>query len=122
MNGTLYWKQQIPCLLLNILCMVGLAVFLRIVGNSLDCIALILIVWSVILAAFLAKRYYDRKAQMDKLLKLAEQLEARYLLAEVMEKPERADDQAYYQLLRMAGKSMLEQIGEVERERAEYKE
>lgn len=122
MNGTLYWKQQIPCLLLNILCMVGLAAFLRIVGNSLDCIALILIVWSVILAAFLAKRYYDRKAQMDKLLKLAEQLEARYLLAEVMEKPERADDQAYYQLLRMAGRSMLEQIGEVERERAEYKE
>lgn len=122
MNGTLYWKQQIPCLLLNILCMVGLAVFLRIVGNSLDCIALILIVWSVILAAFLAKRCYDRRAQMDKLLKLAEQLEARYLLAEVMEKPERADDQAYYQLLRMAGRSMLEQIGEVERERAEYKE
>ena len=28
----------------------------------------------------------------------------------------------YYQLLKMAGKSMLEQIGEVERERLEYKE
>ena len=31
-------------------------------------------------------------------------------------------DQVYYQLLKMAGKSMLEQIGEVERERLEYKE
>ena len=35
---------------------------------------------------------------------------------------EQAEDQVYYQLLKMAGKSMLEQIGEVERERLEYKE
>ena len=35
---------------------------------------------------------------------------------------EQAEDQVYYQLLKMAGKSMLEQIGEIERERLEYKE
>ncbi len=45
-----------------------------------------------------------------------------YLISEVMELPEQAEDQVYYQLLKMAGKSMLEQIGEVERERLEYKE
>ena len=39
-----------------------------------------------------------------------------------MELPEQAEDQVYYRLLKMAGKSMLEQIGEVERERLEYKE
>ena len=31
-------------------------------------------------------------------------------------------DRVYYPLLKMAGKSMLEQIGELERERLEYKE
>ena len=46
----------------------------------------------------------------------------RYFISEVMELPEQAEDQVYYQLLKMAGKSMLEQIGEVERERLEYKE
>ena len=45
-----------------------------------------------------------------------------YTHLEVMELPEQAEDQVYYQLLKMAGKSMLEQIGEVERERLEYKE
>ena len=39
-----------------------------------------------------------------------------------MELPEQAEDQVYYHLLKMAGKSMLEQIGEVRRERLEYKE
>lgn len=122
MNGKLYWKQQLPCLLLNFSCMIGSAIFLWITGNSLDSIVLILIIWLVILALFFAKRYHDRKVQLDQLLKLAEQMEERYLISEVMEKPERADDQVYYQLLKMAGKSMLEQIGEVKRERTEYKE
>lgn len=122
MNGKLYWKQQLPCLLLNFSCMIGLTIFLRITGNSLDSIVLILIIWLVILALFFTKRYYNRKVQLDRLLKLAEQMEERYLISEVMEKPERADDQVYYWLLKMAGKSMLEQIGEVKRERTEYKE
>ncbi len=59
---------------------------------------------------------------MKKLLDMAEQLSERYLISEVMELPEQAEDQVYYQLLKMAGKSMLEQIGDVERERLEYKE
>lgn len=122
MNGKLYWKQQLPCLLLNFSCMIGLTIFLRITGNSLDSIVLILIIWLAILALFFTKRYYNRKVQLDRLLKLAEQMEERYLISEVMEKPERADDQVYYRLLKMAGKSMLEQIGEVKRERTEYKE
>lgn len=122
MNGKHYWKQQLPCLLLNFSCMIGLTIFLRLTGNSLDSIVLILIIWLVILALFFTKRYYNRKVQLDRLLKLAEQMEERYLISEVMEKPERADDQVYYRLLKMAGKSMLEQIGEVKRERTEYKE
>ena len=60
--------------------------------------------------------YWKRKRQMKKLLDMAEQLSERYLISEVMELPEQAEDQVYYQLLKMAGKSMLEQIGEVERE------
>ena len=53
---------------------------------------------------------------------MAGQLSERYLISEVMELPEQAEDQVYYRLLKMAGKSMLEQIGEVQRERQEYKE
>ena len=35
--------------------------------------------------------------------------------------PDQAEEQVYYQLLKLAGKSMLERIGEVERERGEYR-
>ena len=122
MNRKLYWRQQLPLVLLNIFCMVGLTIFLQVTGSSYGSIILILLIWTAILTVYLARSYYDRKKQMEKLLELAEQLKERYLLPEVMEIPTRADDQVYYQLLKMTGKSMLEQIGEVKRERTEYKE
>ncbi len=74
---------------------------------------------------FIIRTYFyllETKTAMKKLLDMAEQLSERYLISEVMELPEQAENQVYYQLLKMAGKSMLEQIGEVERERLEYKE
>ncbi|WP_455577858.1 sensor histidine kinase [Allofournierella massiliensis] len=51
---------------------------------------------------------------------MAEQLKEKYLIPEVMPEPNRAEEQAFYQLLKMAEKSMLERISEVERERGEY--
>lgn len=122
MNAKGYWKQKVPVMFLHILCMIGLAIFLHVTGNSFDGIFLILLLWIVILTVYLVISYYSRKVQMEKLLNLAEQLEERYLLSEVMEKPERADDQVYYRLLKLAGKSMLEQVSEVRRERTVYKE
>ena len=122
MNGKLYWKQKLPIVFFNCLCMIGLAVFLRVTANGFDSIFLILFVWTVILAIHLVISYYNRKVQMEKLLNLAGQLEERYLLSAVMEKPGRADDRVYYQLLKLAGKSMLEQVNEVRRQQTEYKE
>lgn len=122
MNEKLYLKQHLPLLFLNLFCMMVLAVFLHITGNSIDSILLILAIWGAVLTLVLIKSLHDRKTQLNKLPELAGQLKERYLLPEVMEKPERADDQVYYYLLKMAGKSMLEQIDTVRQERVEYRE
>ena len=106
----------------NLVCMAALTVFLLVCGNSISAVLLILVVWALVLLTGLFLTYWTRKRQMQKLLDMAGQLSERYLISEVMEQPEQAEDQVYYQLLKMAGKSMLEQIGEVRRERLEYKE
>ena len=84
MNGKAYWKQQLPLLFLHFLCMIALTLFLRVNGKSFDSIILILSVWLVVLVGYLRKSYCDRKSELDKLLAMAEQLEERYLIAEVM--------------------------------------
>ena len=122
MNGKQYWKDKIPLFLINIVCMVLLSVFLLFVGNNVDSIAVILIIWTMLLAGVLTFTYHQRKRRLNKLVKMAEGLEEKYLLSEMLPEPEHAEEQVYFQLLKMASKSMLEQIGTVARERREYRE
>ena len=102
--------------------MVALTVFLLVCDISISAVLLSLVVWALVLLAGLLLTYWKRNRQMRQLLDMAGQLSERYLISEVMELPEQAEDQVYYRLLKMAGKSMLEQISEVKRERLEYKE
>ena len=80
MNGKQYWKDKIPLLIINIVCMVLLSVFLFFVGNNVDSIAVILIVWTIVLAGVLAFTYHQRKRKLNKLVRMAEGLEEKYRL------------------------------------------
>lgn len=122
MNGKIYWKNQLPNLILHAAAMTGLSVFLHVNGNTRDTIVFILLIWVLLLAAWEGAAYVHRKKQMENLRFMTEELEERYLISEVMEKPERADDLVFYQVLKLSGKSMLEHIDEIKRERMEYKE
>lgn len=122
MRGGQYLKDQLPVLMIHLLGMLALSLFLMANGNDLQIILFILTLWLLILVLCLLFFYFSRKKYLNRLLDMAEQLEERYLLPEVLEMPERADDQIFYQLMKMAEKSMLERIGGIQRERKEYKE
>ena len=49
MNRRRYWKNRIPFLLTNLVCMAALTVFLLVCGNSISAVLLILVVWAVVL-------------------------------------------------------------------------
>ena len=51
MNRRQYWKNRVPFLLTNLICMVALTVFLLVCGNSISEVFLILAVWTLILLA-----------------------------------------------------------------------
>ena len=69
MNGKQYWKDKIPIFIINIICMVLLSVFLFFVGNNVDSIAVILIIWTMLLAGVLTFTYYQRKRRLNRLVK-----------------------------------------------------
>lgn len=122
MSGRQYLKDQLPVILINLLGMLGLALFLIASGSHIQTVVFILAVWLLALILCLLFFCFSRKRHLNKLLDMAEQLEERYLLPEIMPEPKRADERVFFQILKMAEKSMLERIGEVERERKEYKE
>lgn len=122
MSGRQYLKNQLPVLLINLFGMLGLALFLMACGNSIQSILLILWVWLLVFILYKGTVYFKRKKHLNRLLSMAEGLKERYLLPEIMEEPERAEEQVYYQLLKMAEKSMLEKTDGIEREKKEYQE
>lgn len=122
MSARLFWKQQFPLLLVHLLSMAALACFLALNGNNRDSILLILLTWAGVAGGWMVRSYLLRKHQLDALLSLSESLRETYLIGEIMQAPTRADDQVYYQILKRASRSMLEQISAIQRERGEYRE
>ena len=115
-------KIKLPYVTGNFLAMAVLAVFLLLGGNTRDSVLFILGSWLVILAVSMGAAYMCRRKQMDTLLESVNQLEEKYLIAEVTGLPERADDRVFYQVMKAAEKSMLERIGNMQREQKEYRE
>jgi len=85
-------------------------------------ILILLIGWSLIAAGYINIRFFYRKKYFSELLIQLEQLDKKYLISEVMNRPVRSEDKIYYYILRAANKSMTEQVSESKRERREYKE
>ena len=122
MSGTQYLKNRLPLILINLLGMLALALFLMASGNPVQSILFISAIWLVVVISCLMVSYVTRKKYLGKLLDMTEQLEERYLIPEIMTIPEKADDYIFYRIMKMAEKSMLGKIGEIQRERKEYKE
>ena len=107
MNGKQYLKNQLPVILINLLGMLAFALFLIASDNPIQTVLFILAVWSIVLVLSLLTFYFSRKKYLNKLLNMTEQLEERYLLPEIMQVPERADEQVFYQIMKMAEKSLV---------------
>ena len=110
MSGKLFLKNHLPVILLNLLGALALSLFLLAVGNDIQTALFLLTAWMLVLALYLAAGYVSRKKRLEKLLEMAVQLKERYLLPEVMPVPDQAEEQVYYQLLKLAGLGLTDYI------------
>ena len=117
-----YLKDKALIIIVNIMLMVLLALYMFAIGNGISDIFLIILVWNVVLVFSLVIQYYRRKRFLEGLLHTCENLEERYLILELMDKPQTAEDAIYQRVLRLSNKSMIEKINKVQGEGKEYKE
>ena len=102
MRAGAFWRDQLPAVLLNVCGVVALALFLLAGGVAAGTVAFITGVWAVVLALWLGCRFALQKRRLKALLALAEQLDERYLLPEVLPPSATAEEEVYRQLMRMA--------------------
>jgi signal transduction histidine kinase len=85
-------------------------------------IGLLIMVWILIVGLYINLGYYARNRYCKKILSQLNSLDKKYLIAEVINVPARADDRFYYDILKISSKSMIEQVSGSKREQKEYKE
>lgn len=117
-----YLREKIKVILLNFIALITLSTFLFSVGNTLDTIITIAVAWIIVYTAFFTYEYRKRKVYYHDLLKTAEKLDKKYLMGEIIDKPPFIDAAPYYDLIKKAGKSMLEEVNKINNQRKEYKE
>jgi signal transduction histidine kinase len=117
-----YLKERIKAILLNIVGLITLSTFLFSVGNTFDTIITIAIAWALVYIAFLTYEYRKRKVYYDVIYSTTEKLDKKYLMGEIIEAPPFIDAVPYYDLIKKAGKSMLEEVNKIKLQRKEYKE
>lgn len=122
MNVGEFLKSRAPVLFLNLMGVAVLLVFLFSVGNEGEVLVQIAAVWFLVMAVYLMLQYKSRKTMFRKLEKSVENLDKKYVISEVIEPPILLEAKPYYNLLKIASKSMREEINIIRDERKEYKE
>ncbi len=122
MNLGDYLKERIKVILFNFIALITLSTFLFSVGNTFETIITIAATWILVYTVYLTYEYRKRKVYYDDVIKTAEKLDKKYLMGEIIEEPPFIDAVPYYNLIKKAGKSMLEEVNKIKTQRTEYKE
>lgn len=117
-----YVKDKVPVLLLNVTGLFVLAVLGLLFGVPGGMVFLLVLAWMLVGILFFGIAFYQRSRYFNRIGRLLEELDRRYLLAEVMGEPDRLEDKLYREILRKSNKSVIEAIHQEEESRREYKE
>lgn len=117
-----FLKSRFSVIFLNLISLVTLLVFLLSVGNTVDTLKTISVTWIIVLGTYLFFQYKNRKEFYNEISKSIDNLDKKYLISEVIDKPVYLEAEPYYYLLKKASKSMREEINSIKNERKEYKE
>lgn len=117
-----YICDRVLLLLLQLFCAIGLTLFLKMMGLSSSAILIILLCWIFVLISYLASQYYQVKRKYRTMHQLLSELDQKYLICEILNKPSNQLEKVYFNMLYEATKSMTEEIGKAREAQQSYKE
>ena len=120
-----FWEflfEKLNMVLVNLFVATALIVFLKLVGIQGGALGLILIVWGIILIAVGGREYWSQKRKYDEIESQLEELDKKYLICELLGKPETQMEKLYTNMLRAGSKSMVEEVNEKRNALSSYKE
>ena len=122
MKFTKYLKDQINYILVFITYCIIIIGYLNIMEVDPNIKIVLITISTIIFIAGIIITYIKKNRYIKNISSIIEHLDEKYLISEVMEKPKRQGNIAYYKILKKATKSMLEKVSKVIETQREYKE
>lgn len=117
-----FLRSRFSVIVINLVGLMVLLLFLFSVGNNFDTLRIVFFTWTIVLIVYLTFQYKNRRNIYINLSETADNLDKKYLISEVIDKPVYLEAEPYYILLKKASKSMREEINSIRNGGREYKE
>ncbi len=122
MNFTKYIKDKINYILGFIVYCLMILAYLKAMNLNISVIWIVILISCIFFGVGFIVSFWRKNAYFRNINQMMETLEEKYLISEVMEKPRREENLAYFRILKKANKSMLENVSKVRKAQKEYKE
>ncbi len=122
MNLKMYLKEKGSFLSINILLFIGFSLLLFALNVPIGNFIIIGSVWFFPLGSYMLLEYLRLRKFFNEAYQTIEALEQKYLLCEVIEKPEFLEGQLIYELLNEANKNMHEAVNKEHQIQVDYRE
>ena len=122
MKFRIFLEEKISFFLFQISFIFFISILLLITDYPLGFIAFINLFFLIYTLGYLLFSFYKRKIAYEKIIHLVDELEEKYLIAEVLLPPKRLENKAYYYALKKSCKSMNDKISILEQEQLDYQE
>lgn len=117
-----YLKDKGIFLGINLFLLAAFVVFLIFVGVKIEYVIVVISVWSIPVISLLIIEYIKRVKYYNSTIEILNNLDKKFLLVELIDKPEFVDGEILYDILFDTNRDMHEFLKEYERKQIEYRE
>ena len=122
MNFSRYVKDKINFILAYIIYIIILISYTKAMEIDKNVILVISIIPTIFFIVGFIISYVIKNRYIQNIEKTMEGLQEKYLITEIIKKPRRQENLAYYTILKKANKSMIDNVSEIMYSKKEYKE
>ena len=117
-----YLKDRLVFLIINVLLFFIMSIALLATKTSVQIIFLIFIIWFAPFITYMIFDFINQKKYYDNIIGICENLDKKYLLSEIIDKPKHLHEKIVYDLLKETNRSMRDNINYYKNMQNDYKE
>ena len=117
-----FLSDRLGYLLLQVICVAGAALFLAATGTQPGVLVILLLALLLVFTAVQLSDFYRQRSRLLELETVLNGLDQKYLFAECVSPPQRLYERHLFNLIRMAGRSMIGTVSDAKASQREYQE